>query len=151
MAKSKSGKKSKEKTPVPQETLKDEAQEEEDKAIKAELLRKEAVSEAGKIVSSLLDTSLNQIHDLIISEKANKYSALRCKEAVSVVVETNFLHRDVGEPGIETDSTWKAGEEPPQSTMDSWGRGTIHTIEKRTIKPETIVNLVELSQGKNNS
>jgi hypothetical protein len=66
----------------------------------------EAAEGAVDLVRSAI---LAEIHERSLSDKAKPYTARRCREMVSCMVEAHFLNRDPGE-GLHTSSLWMPDE-----------------------------------------
>lgn len=88
------------------------------------------IADAGEyVVESIVDDIVvnvqKNLERHIVNRSANPFLARKCKDALVNMIDAGFLSHDVGEPNIDVDPLWDAGEEPIPSTRDTWARGCV--------------------------
>jgi len=86
---------------------------------------------AEAVVAEVVDATLDRYHEYLLSQLAKPFTANRCTEMLSAMIEVAFLPHDQGEPGFADDELWAAGDEPVPCPRDSWSRGTVPVRKSR--------------------
>lgn len=83
------------------------------------------------IVNDIVVNVQKNLDRHIVNRSANPFLARKCKDALVNMIDAGFLSHDVGEPNIDVDPLWDAGEEPIPSTRDTWARGCVPVRARR--------------------
>ncbi|KAK3761348.1 hypothetical protein RRG08_060916 [Elysia crispata] len=77
------------------------------------------------IVDELMETTMSAIYDKYIQSQLLPFTITQARDAITEIIEWQFLARDEGEQHIETDLGWAQDEEPEPAVTDCWAQGSV--------------------------
>ncbi|XP_055876330.1 uncharacterized protein C2orf81 homolog isoform X2 [Biomphalaria glabrata] len=86
------------------------------------------------IVEELSEKVLSAIYDRYIENQLYPFTISQAKNALTEIIEWQFLSRDDGEKDTEMNLTWTQDEEPEPAVTDCWAQGS---VPKNYIPPLT--------------
>ncbi|KAK0043796.1 hypothetical protein Bpfe_026763 [Biomphalaria pfeifferi] len=86
------------------------------------------------IVEELSEKVLSAIYDRYIENQLYPFTISQAKNALTEIIEWQFLSRDDGEKDTELNLTWTQDEEPEPAVTDCWAQGS---VPKNYIPPLT--------------
>ncbi|GFN86297.1 hypothetical protein PoB_001280300 [Plakobranchus ocellatus] len=77
------------------------------------------------IVDELMETTMSAIYDKYIESQLLPFTITQARDAITEIIEWQFLARDEGELEMETDLGWAQDEEPEPAVTDCWAQGSV--------------------------
>ncbi|RUS72337.1 hypothetical protein EGW08_019895 [Elysia chlorotica] len=77
------------------------------------------------IVDELMQTTMSAIYDKYIQNQLLPFTITQARDALTEIIEWQFLARDEGEEHIECDLGWAQDEEPEPAVTDCWAQGSV--------------------------
>lgn len=94
------------------------------------------------IVDELMDYAMSAIYDKYIESQLLPFTITQARDAITEIIEWQFLARDEGEKQIETDLGWAQDEEPEPAVTDCWAQGSV----PRNFVPTAEIPLEEIPE-----